>query len=279
MKRVSVVAIFIVILCCSLCASAAPSKNLQSFMQDVLASSSSQNLPSALQTAQVFDAIPAMTAAELEDAVPSLTEALHRGNSDVQRIAIIAIYCIDQRPNSETLVEPLIPPLLALLDDPDPELVALAVRSVSSVKPRPPDGVVQPYLDYLSRVSPPNTASATIIFSLVRIAPERASIADAVLEVLRSQSMPDAIRVAVLNALAHPSDISDRVIIQIALDLNSSRSEEIRLAAIRALQVIGHRAIQIAVIPLTEISRGEGEALQIRKAATAALQTVPANNR
>jgi hypothetical protein len=91
--------------------------------------------------------------------------------------------------------------------------------------------------------------------------------------------MPDAIRVAVLNALAHPSDISDRVIIQIALDLNSSRSEEIRLAAIRALQVIGHRAIQIAVIPLTEISRGEGEALQIRKAATAALQTVPANNR
>jgi HEAT repeat protein len=241
-------------------------------MDGVIASTGSAQTPSALDISRVFDTIPNAPRPELERAIPSIIASLKSENSDLKRVGIIAVYCIDQRNDSASIDAPMVETLLDLLKDQDPSLVALAARSISSMKPHPPESVIAPFTEYLNSGNSFNESGAAVLFALARLSAGNEKVSDAIVSFLQSEKLSTNIRVASLNALAYPGITDNQVIMQIGEDLRRSRQPEIRVAAIHALQRIGPRALQLKGVELQRLSTDINEDSAVREAATAAIK-------
>ncbi len=267
----SVVLFFLIIL--AACSKAQSAMTLRGLLEQTLSASGTQKTLSAEAIAQVLDTVPGLPTSSLQDAVPLLGEALRRQDSDTRRIAIITIYCIDQRPDSALINAPLVAPLIALLDDPDPELVALAVRSVAVMKPQPPLTIVTPLVDYLNRTRPVNRASAAIAYALVRVAPQQESVAAAIQSCLTAAGTVAETRVAIINSLISTQISSVGLINQLMVEVDALQDESVRIAAINALSHTGDLAWGVSHDRIARIAKDDKEDASVRNAAMDVLRS------
>ena len=245
--------------------------DLATFLNRVLLDAPKSKLPTAEESARVLDQIPLSSPESLKRAVPELESTLHSSDPSIKRLGIISIYCVDQRPDSESLMRSLVPSLLSLLNDGEPDVAALAVRSIFSMKPKPPQGVVGPFVSYLEGNGAANVVGATIVFALARIAPDSSSAGEAVNQFLRRIDLPTEIRVACHNALALRGLKNQKMVSGAAQDIVASQNEEVRLAAIHAISVIGPNAVETAKPQLTQLANDGNQSANLRQAALDAL--------
>ncbi len=243
------------------------SAQLPGFMRRVIEDAHTGRYPSAEETAEAFDRIPSAAAATLVAANPEIQTALESHDPTLERIGIVAVYCIDQRSDSLELVRPLISSLLALLHDPDPQVAALAARSVFSVKPAAPHDVLDPMVDFLNGPSSQNAAGATIVFGLIRLEPDNESVQNAIVRFLRRPDLPVAVRIDCINALAVPGLAEQQIIDQIGSDSLNIRNSEVQLAAMRAIAVMGPLAAQSVRPILNTISKDGTQEPKVRETA------------
>jgi len=245
--------------------------DLATFLDRAVLNTAKNNLPTAQESARVLDRIPLASPESLKRAVPELDRTLHSSDPSIQRLGLISIYCVDQRPDSELLMQSLVPSLLSILSDGEPDVAALAVRSIFSMKPKPPSDVTVPLVNYLEGAGSANVVGATIVFALARIAPDSSSAGEAVNRFLRRADLPTEIRVACQNALALPGLKNRKMISGAAQDIVSSQNEEIQLAAIHAISVIGPNATETAKPLLMKVANNLNQSANLRHAALDAL--------
>ena len=246
---------------------------LNQFFKQLLATSDHGSLPTALESARVFDQIPSSSPRAITEALPDIDRALRHDNPDIRKYAIVALICIDQRSDSADLLLPVVPSLLRRLDDPDPQITAQAVSAIGSMKPKPPSYIIPVFVQFLSTKNAKTLAGPAVVFALVRLASDQAAVGQAIARFMQENDLNVELRVDTLNALALRSMHNDQIIQQIIQKLAPSESLEVRLAAINALESIGPHAVQMGREQLAEVAQNNEESPQVRNAAKHALQS------
>ena len=219
--------------------------------------------------------------AEVKDVLPAIMQAIDDKNPAIRTLALNSIVAIQSRSNPDRtlrgdalpLLEPEIPRIAAHLTDDDTHIRSTTANVLGGFGPKPPDTIFPPLIAYLKRDDAVSSVGSSIVFQLVRLDPQRPSVATAIIAFLnRNDQTPDYLTSSI-DAIAHAPLQNETINTAIVHQLDPPRPTAVRIAVIRdlpELQLPGD-VFTATQAHLRQIAASEQEDAAIRSAADSIL--------
>ncbi len=260
------------VLVMSVALSAQTPVTLKSFFQDLIRNFRTSGLPDSKTLLNVQEQVAGMSSGEVSEALPSIAAALNYPDESVQAYGASAIFAVSLRSDSAELLKPYISSVGGLFNSPSNRLQYLAALTLVGLKPSPPPEVLPPMLAYLNSTGPPPVRQVSALAALVRIAPEKPEVIDAVVKFM-SRPLDTDTRIAVLNSI-HTSRVTDLRVRDAVIATLADSHAGVKLSAIGVLIRMGPDAITQAEPLLQELAQRPSEFGEVRSAANKALKII-----
>lgn len=202
---------------------------------------------------------------------PLLAADLKNPDVRVRRYASLAVSQLSsRRPNSTEELEPLMPSILASIDDTDRGVQMGSILAATELRPTVPDSVVISLQSRFGRDDINNESYAILAGALTKIRPNDPTTDASVLSFLKNAKVSDALKAEAIHEVGDPR-LSDSITGEISSLLLDTQSEQIRLAAILASERIGPRALYLEKESLKAIQVDQTKSHSLRQEASRAL--------
>jgi hypothetical protein len=245
---------------------------LQKFFQLLVEHYNPVALPKYEDVLKVTDQIGAARPENISRALPSIELALAHQDDNVKADAVLALFAIGLRPDSAALLKDYLKPIANLLNSPSARLQLSVTQVLGMLKPEPPPEVSPALLSFLKQTDRDPLAQAGAISALVRIAPGKQGVDEAIKGFL-GRPLDQQSKEAALNALGN-SRGEDVQLIELVIGALNDPDPGIRLTAVQVLRRIGRNAVLQAEPALHEVIEHPDESPQVRAAAREALQSI-----
>ena len=184
----------------------------------------------------------------------------------------MALFAIDQRPDSASLLGPYIPNIAEGLTDVDQNVRNGIVIVLGSMRPTPPEPAIQALVSNLRKPAEHSSLGTGVVFWLTRLRPPRDDLASAIARFMQSNDLTEEDRVNLMLAVTSADQQwGERFIPEVIANLSGKHSVPVRKAAIKALEKIGPVGVAQARAELESMKKDEAEDAELRATARALL--------
>lgn len=242
-------------------------EGLADLYQSIITGFDNGHPPAMVEVTDYLNKVPTMNVNEIRAGLPWIEKAIESPRVEVRHYGGLALFAINQRPDSRSLIEYLVPVLANNLTSPSVNTRIWAIRALSEMKPQPPDNAVSALLRDLPAE---RELAPGIVFALVQINPDREDIAAGIAKYMASQMSTPREKIDTLNAMATRPVHDKRLIALIAKNL-TAQPEDVELSAIHALERSGQTAVETARPQLQRLAESSEASERMRAAAQHAL--------
>ncbi len=186
--------------------------------------------------------------------------------------ALVFSQLASRRANSAEELKPVLPKIVASVDDEDEGVRNGIVVTITRLQPAVPDSVVVPLRQRLEGKDIDRSSYAELAAELARIRPNDSATDSVLIAFLRSPKISDPVRAEAIRDMRFAPLLSDLLIFEIGMLLRSTASNEVKLASITAIEQVGPRAINSNRGTLVALHADPHEDAAIRQAASDALK-------
>jgi HEAT repeat protein len=179
---------------------------------------------------------------DIKDVLPDIMQAVDDKNPAVRTLALDSIVAIESRSNPDhtlhgdalPLLEPEIPRIAAHLTDDDTHIRSTTASVLGGFVIKPPDAVFAPLIAFLKRDDAVGPVGSSVVFDLVRLGPQHAGVANAVIAFLSRPDQTTECLVGSIDAVAHAQTHSEEIDTAVAHGLDIPKPA-VRIAVIHDL--------------------------------------------
>ena len=202
---------------------------------------------------------------------PLLESDLKSSDVKVRRYAALVVSQLASgRPNSTEELEPLLPTIVAAVDDSDRGVQLGSIVAATELHPAVPESVVILLRSRLTRDDVNHESYAMLAGALTKIRPNDPATDTSVIAFLRNTRLSEDLRAQAIQEMGSPN-LSDSITGEIVGILSSRCSDQIKLAALLASEKIGPRALSLEKESLAAIQSDETKSASLREEASRAL--------
>ena len=212
-----------------------------------------------------------MSVEEIRAGLPWIEKAIQSPRLEVRHYGGLGLFAINLRPDSRSLIEYLVPVIAKGLENPEINTRIWAIRALSEMKPKPPEGAISYVLRALQS---DKELGPGIVFELVQIDPNRDDIATAIAAYMTSRMKTPGERVDTLNALT-TRPVQDKRLIALMASNLTGQPEDVQIAAIHALTTSGPTGVETVRLQLQQLTESGETSERLRSAAKKALEPGP----
>src|ERR1700743_1201618 len=244
--------------------------------KDILGKDSNENIPKLEEITPMLGTVESMDVLEIKEALPWMERAMNNDDLEVQKYGELGLWAISRRTDSAALLSGLTPQLIGKLHHPDSYIARGAIVVLYSMKPTPPESVIDEFMQELHDVLVHEELGPAIVFGLLVIdyKSKRLDIAQAIQGYLHRNTLTSKQRIDTLNAIAAQGTKNADLLQEVATNL-SSQDEEVKISAIRALRMGGEKGMARGKDQIEQIATSSTAGERLRQAAREALQSSP----
>ncbi len=244
---------------------------LAQLYQDILTRDDNGTLPKLEDITPTLGKVEGMDASEIKGALPWVERALNSDNLEVQKYGELGLWAVARRADSASLLADLTPLLIRKMHHPDLYIDRGAFMVLSSMRPAPPESVIDEFIHDLQSDSDLNPA---IVFGLLTtdFNSKRQDIAQAIQGYLHRSTLTTQQRIETLNAIAVRGSKDDALLRAVTTNL-SLQNEDVKISAMRALKRSGEKGMAVGREQIEQIAASPTASERLRKEAHEALQT------
>jgi len=245
--------------------------SVQSFFRQLARQPADSSLPTYDDVLKVVDEIPAATPDDITVALPVIVQALSHPNDGIKVDAAFALTAVAMRADSASLLEPHLAAINSLFDSANDRLQNSAVFIFSVLKPKPPQEIVPPLLNFLAKSDRDTHAQASAVGVLARYEPEDALVTTAIKNFLSRKLDPES-RASAFNAL-RSTRVKPQIVDMIIAGLDDP-NQGVRFTAVQVIPSLGRTALLQAQPALEKMANRPGETQDVKKYANEALAQI-----
>lgn len=202
---------------------------------------------------------------------PLLEADLKDADVRVRRYAALVISQLSpRRRNSAEELGPVLPSILASLDDQDRGVRLASIVAATGLHPSVPDSMLAKLLERFGRKDVNQESLAYLAGALAKISPNDSSTDAVLVTFLKNPKISDPIRALTMIEVATPN-LSNSITSEIANILSRSPSDQVKLAAVSASEKVGVRAVRLEQDDLRAIQRDTTNSTGLRDEASRAI--------